>query len=78
MPDFLLCYIEQFLTVLPAQDLDDNGYSQYNVTGVFANGSTIANGEYKVFLRALHVTGNPGVLNDYETWLSPEFIIKAD
>ena len=60
------------------QDLDDNGFNQYNVTGVFANGSAIKSGEYKVLLRALRVTGNPAALSDYEFWLSPEFIVKAE
>ncbi|KIM45535.1 hypothetical protein M413DRAFT_343058 [Hebeloma cylindrosporum] len=37
----------------------------------FANGTTIANGPYRILVRALRVTGNPTREEDYESWLSP-------
>ena len=43
----------------------------------FANGSTIPNGDYRVLIRALRVTGNPANEEDYETWLSPIFGIRV-
>lgn len=38
---------------------------------VFANGTTIPEGSYRILLRALRVTGNPDNQEDYESWLSP-------
>ncbi|KAL0072255.1 hypothetical protein AAF712_000015 [Marasmius tenuissimus] len=40
-------------------------------TPTFANGTTIPNGTYRILLRALRVTGDPGKGSDYESWLSP-------
>lgn len=44
---------------------------------VFANGTVIPNGSYKVLLRALRVTGDPTNEADYESWLSPIINVKA-
>ncbi|KAJ7045857.1 subtilisin-like protease [Mycena alexandri] len=38
---------------------------------VFANGTAIPNGSYKVLLRSLRVTGDATNEADYESWLSP-------
>ncbi|KAF6763347.1 pyrolysin [Ephemerocybe angulata] len=38
---------------------------------IFANGTTIPNGQYRILLRALKVTGDKRKQKDYETWLSP-------
>jgi len=40
---------------------------------VFANGTTIPNGQYKLLMRVLKVTGNPADETDYESFLSPTF-----
>ena len=40
---------------------------------VFANGTAISNGSYRLLFRALRVTGNPKEEDDYESWLSPIF-----
>lgn len=61
-----------------AQDTDDNGWVQIPINGTFADGSTFGNGEYKVLLSALRVTGNPALLSDYEFALTPEFIVKEN
>ncbi|GJJ15891.1 hypothetical protein Clacol_010169 [Clathrus columnatus] len=37
----------------------------------FANGTIIPNGQYRILLRALKITGNPDDEEDYETYLSP-------
>lgn len=37
----------------------------------FANKTTIPNGQYRILMRALRITGNPKSEGDYESWLSP-------
>ncbi|KAL0952205.1 hypothetical protein HGRIS_008814 [Hohenbuehelia grisea] len=54
----------------------DNGYNGFPFDGKFANFTRVENGEYRVLLRALKVTGNPKRANDYESWLSPVFTIN--
>ncbi|KAK7473104.1 hypothetical protein VKT23_001205 [Stygiomarasmius scandens] len=49
----------------------ENGWNAYAFDKVFANGTTIPNGQYRVLVRALRVTGNPENESDYESWLSP-------
>lgn len=44
---------------------------------LFADGSVIPNGQYRMLFRALKVTGNPNRQEDYETWLSPIIGINA-
>jgi hypothetical protein len=44
---------------------------------VFANQTVIPNGEYRVLLRALKVTGNPKNEADYESWVSPVFKVAV-
>jgi len=44
---------------------------------IFANGTMIPNGEYRILLRALRITGDPTVEGDYESWLSPIICINA-
>ncbi|PFH46577.1 hypothetical protein AMATHDRAFT_7645 [Amanita thiersii Skay4041] len=43
----------------------------------FSNKKAIPNGDYRVLLRALRVTGDPSRLGDCESWLSPIVRIKA-
>ncbi|KAI0088133.1 subtilisin-like protease [Irpex rosettiformis] len=51
---------------------DGSGFNLFDVTPpTFANGTKIPNGQYKILLRALKVTGNPGNESDFESWLSP-------
>jgi len=38
---------------------------------IFADGSNISNGSYKILVSALKPTGNKGSDDDKETWLSP-------
>jgi len=63
-----------------AQDISSGG-NGYNVIDfekpTFANGTTIANGQYRVLLRALRVTGDPTNEADYESWLSPIVGVKV-
>ncbi|EJU04161.1 subtilisin-like protease [Dacryopinax primogenitus] len=56
-----------------ATDAPDNGYYPFQWNGTCANGSYAANGEYKMLLRALKVTGDPSNDADWEAWLSPIF-----
>ncbi|PFH47296.1 hypothetical protein AMATHDRAFT_198228 [Amanita thiersii Skay4041] len=43
----------------------------------FSNMTAIPNGDYRVLVRALRVTGNPSMLADYESWLSHPIYIRA-
>ncbi|KAJ7733523.1 pyrolysin [Mycena metata] len=56
---------------------DLNFASGLNMTNTFANGTVIPNGSYKVFIRALRVTGDPDNEADYDTWLSPTMGVFA-
>ncbi|KAJ7097194.1 subtilisin-like protease [Mycena belliarum] len=47
------------------------------LSNTFANGTVIPNGEYKVLLRALRVTGDPTNEADYESWLTPVIGVVA-
>ncbi|RXW19777.1 hypothetical protein EST38_g6064, partial [Candolleomyces aberdarensis] len=53
-------------------DLSGNGFHSFDVEeAVFANGTAIPNGPYRILLRVLKVTGDRKKQEDYETWLSP-------
>jgi len=41
-----------------------------------AKPKSVPNGNYRIMVRALRVTGNPQDENDYEAWLSPVFTIR--
>lgn len=43
----------------------------------YLNTTAIANGQYKLLLRTLKITGNAGNQEDYESWLSPVFAVNA-
>ncbi|TFK18826.1 peptidase [Coprinopsis marcescibilis] len=54
------------------EDIFDYGYNALTwVLPKYNNGTWMAKGNYRVLLRALKVTGNPSVDEDYESWLSP-------
>ncbi|GLB37011.1 putative subtilisin-like protein [Lyophyllum shimeji] len=60
------------------EDPNDNGFNTIALdTPTFANGTTIANGSYRLLVRALRVTGDPTKEEDYESWLSPIIGISA-
>ncbi|KAB5590080.1 Minor extracellular protease vpr protein [Ceratobasidium theobromae] len=42
----------------------------------FVNGTNIPDGQYKILVRALKITGNPNQAEDYDIWLSPKFVVK--
>lgn len=45
----------------------------------YASGKNkIPDGNYKILVRALRITGNPNKDSDYDVWLSPEFAIKQN
>ncbi|THG94885.1 hypothetical protein EW026_g6671 [Hermanssonia centrifuga] len=51
---------------------DGTGFNLFNIASpLFANGTTIPNGSYKILLRALKMTGDPTKEEDFESWLSP-------
>ncbi|KAL0956638.1 hypothetical protein HGRIS_002771 [Hohenbuehelia grisea] len=52
---------------------EKNGYNTFVFNGTFANKTRVENGEYRILLRALKVTGNSKNSSDYESWLSPIF-----
>ncbi|KAF6763345.1 pyrolysin [Ephemerocybe angulata] len=53
-------------------DLSGNGFHSFDVEeAVFANGTVIPNGSYRILLRALKVTGDWKKEEEYEVWLSP-------
>lgn len=47
------------------------------ISPTFANGTSIPNGDYRILVRALRVTGNPANEDDYESWLSPIFGVQV-
>ena len=52
--------------------MSGNGFHSFDMEeAVFANGTAIPNGMYRVLLRVLKVTGDRRKQEDYETWLSP-------
>ena len=58
------------------QDSEDNAYDTVTLQRpVFANGTAIKKGAYRFFMRALRATGNRNKETDYDTWLSPPFIV---
>lgn len=63
---------------LGATTVEDNGWTEYAFNGTLADGTTIKDGSYKLFLRALRVAGNPKVNTDFESWLSPTITIKRN
>ncbi|KAF8524710.1 subtilisin-like protease [Hysterangium stoloniferum] len=55
-----------------ATDAADNGFNTFALnTPRFANNTLIPNGQYRVLLRALKITGDPSNEADFETFLSP-------
>lgn len=51
---------------------DGTGFNFYPLRDpVFANGTTIPNGLYRVRVSVLKVTGDPTREKDFESWLSP-------
>jgi len=59
---------------MPIQDILDNGFYPFSLDlPVFANGTAIPKGRYRMLVRVLRVTGNPKEEDDYESWLSPSF-----
>ncbi|EJD50690.1 subtilisin-like protein [Auricularia subglabra TFB-10046 SS5] len=57
---------------LPRNDYIDFPYYETAVPNVFANGTLIPYGQYKLLFRVLRVGGNPSRQEDYEVWLSPQ------
>ena len=43
----------------------------------FANGTTIPNGDYRILVRALRITGDPLNEGDYDSWLSEAFGVRV-
>jgi hypothetical protein len=53
---------------------DDGSFPYYLfdiLEPLFANGTAIPPGSYRILVKALRVTGNPRNAGDYDTWLSP-------
>lgn len=63
----------------PRHEMEDAERSGYDFVRVqnYLNTTSIANGQYKLLLRALKVTGNAAKQEDYESWLSPVFTVNA-
>ncbi|KAJ1305221.1 hypothetical protein OPQ81_000250 [Rhizoctonia solani] len=53
----------------------EGGYYLFRIYE-FANGTAIPDGSYRVFFRALKITGDPNQERDYETWTSPKIIVR--
>ncbi|EJD48275.1 subtilisin-like protein [Auricularia subglabra TFB-10046 SS5] len=56
---------------MPRNDFFDTPSLQTSIRNVFANGTTIPYGRYRVLLRALKVNGDRTKEEDSEVWLSP-------
>jgi hypothetical protein len=52
-------------------------FESLQLTPTFANGTTIPNGDYRILVRALRVTGDPAIEGDYESWLSEIFGVQV-
>ncbi|KAG5639025.1 hypothetical protein H0H81_007638 [Sphagnurus paluster] len=66
------------LSFIPRHDEgQDTGYGTFAITPTFANGTGIPNGQYRVLVRTLRVTGDHTKEEDYDAWLSPIIGIKA-
>ncbi|KAF8714638.1 Subtilisin-like protein, partial [Rhizoctonia solani] len=44
----------------------------------YANGTTIPDGRYRILFRALKITGNHELEEDYETWTSPTIVVRRN
>ncbi|KAH7104317.1 subtilisin-like protein [Auriculariales sp. MPI-PUGE-AT-0066] len=55
----------------------DDTFDTMPITKVFANGTAITPGQYKVLGRFLKVGGDPANQDHYESWISPVFGIPA-
>ncbi|CAE6463465.1 unnamed protein product [Rhizoctonia solani] len=53
----------------------ENGYSGVQVT-TFFNGTAIPDASYRILLRALKITGNAQMEEDFEVWTSPTIVVK--
>ncbi|KAG9220554.1 hypothetical protein CCMSSC00406_0004010 [Pleurotus cornucopiae] len=59
-------------------DPNDNGFVSVAIDPpTFANGTTIPNGQFRLLLRALRVTGDPTNEADFESFLSPIIGVNA-
>ncbi|KAF4599319.1 hypothetical protein EYR40_006411 [Pleurotus pulmonarius] len=59
-------------------DPNDNGFVSVAIDPpTFANGTTIPNGQFRLLLRALKVTGDPTNEADFESFLSPIIGVNA-
>lgn len=61
------------------QDLSPDGLDINKInmeTAVFDDGSTIPNGSYRFLIRALRVTGNPNLDEDYDYALTDSFGVQ--
>ncbi|KAJ7594531.1 subtilisin-like protease [Mycena floridula] len=57
---------------------DENGFNSLALTtATFANGTVIPDGQYRLFLRSLRVTGDSSEESDYDSWLSPIIGVTA-
>jgi len=68
-------YIPRNSDVVGSQPSENSDSLQISPT--FANGTNIPNGDYRILMRALRVTGNPANEDDYESWLSPIFGVRV-
>ncbi|PVG01025.1 subtilisin-like protease [Serendipita vermifera] len=59
---------------LPRNGLTGDNETDYNLVpwtnSTFTNGTKIPDGQYRVLLRALKITGDPSAQGEYESWLS--------
>ncbi|KAL4251464.1 Alkaline protease 1 [Abortiporus biennis] len=59
-------------------DVDDGtGFNAMAFVNVFANGTIVPNGTYRVLLRVLKVTGDPTNEDDFVSWLSDLITFQA-
>lgn len=64
-------YTERF-ELMTYTDQANGGFTTLALTApTFANNSAIPNGQYRVLVRALKITGSPTKEEDFETFLSP-------
>ncbi|KAG9093623.1 hypothetical protein FS749_014083 [Ceratobasidium sp. UAMH 11750] len=59
----------------PSYDPDEHGFSSFKVNE-FKNGTSIPDGKYRLLFSAAKITSDVKLKESYETWTSPEIVIK--
>ncbi|KAH7338235.1 pyrolysin [Rhizoctonia solani] len=76
MPTLGVLYLQRYIPRNSAADTPAEGGYYVLPINQYANGTIISDGSYRVWLRALKITGDPDQEEDYESWTSPMFVVR--